>query len=127
MGLEEQIQYQAGDAFDADSINDTPTQPQIIIVSGLYELFADNALILQSLEAIYRRLPENGTLIYTNQPWHPQLELIARTLVNREQKPWIMRPRSQAEMNQLVERVGFKPQKMWIDDAGIFTVSMAQK
>lgn len=125
--MDEAIHYLSGDAFDSYSIKATPSQPHIIIVSGLYELFADNALILQSLQGIYDRLPDNGTLIYTNQPWHPQLELIARTLVNRDQKPWVMRPRSQAEMNQLVEHVGFKQKKMWIDDAGIFTVSIAQK
>ena len=126
-GLDDSVTYLSGDAFDAESIKSTSQQPHIIIVSGLYELFADNTLILKSLQGIYDRLPQNGILIYTNQPWHPQLELIARTMVNREQKPWIMRPRSQAEMNQLVESVGFKPQKMWIDNAGIFTVSTAFK
>ena len=126
-GFDDVITYQSGDAFDPESIKDTAKQPHIIIVSGLYELFTDNKMILKSLQGIYDRLPKNGTLIYTNQPWHPQLELIARTLVNRDQEPWVMRPRSQAEINQLVESVGFKPQKMWIDDAGIFTVSVAQK
>lgn len=126
-GLDKAITYLSGDAFDPDSIKDTPKQPHIVIVSGLYELFSDNKMIQTSLQGIYDRLPKNGTLIYTNQPWHPQLELIARTLVNRDQEPWVMRPRSQAEMNQLVESVGFKPQKMWIDDDGIFTVSIANK
>lgn len=126
-GLDQHVTYLTGDAFDPESIKDTPQQPQIIIVSGLYELFTDNSMILKSLQGIYDRLPEDGILIYTNQPWHPQLELIARTMVNRDQEPWIMRPRSQNEMNQLVEHVGFKPQKMWIDDAGIFTVSIAHK
>ena len=126
-GLDNVITYLSGDAFDPESIKNTPKQPHIVIVSGLYELFSDNKMIQTSLQGIYDRLPKNGTLIYTNQPWHPQLELIARTLVNRDQEPWIMRPRSQAEMNQLVESVGFKRQKMWIDNAGIFTVSIASK
>ena len=126
-GLSDAVTYLSGDAFDPDSIRDTAEQPQIIIVSGLYELFADNRMVLKSLQGIYDRLPDNGCLIVTNQPWHPQLELIARTLVNRDQKPWVMRPRPQSEMNHLVESVGFKQQKMWIDDAGIFTVSTAYK
>lgn len=126
-GLDDVVTYFNGDAFNAKSIKDTPKQPHIVIVSGLYELFADNKLILKSLQGIYERLPKNGILIYTNQPWHPQLELIARTMVNREQQPWVMRPRSQTEINQLVTSVGFKPQKMWIDDAGIFTISTALK
>lgn len=126
-GLGASVTYLSGDAFDPKSIKATPKQPHIVVVSGLYELFADNKLILKSLQGIYDRLPKNGILIYTNQPWHPQLELIARTMLNREQQPWVMRPRSQAEMNQLVASIGFKPQKMWIDDAGIFTVSTAIK
>ena len=126
-GFDNVISYQSGDAFDSESIKDTTKQPQIIIVSGFYELFTDNKMILKSLQGLYDRLPKNGTLIYTNQPWHPQLELIARTLVNRDQTPWVMCPRPQAEINQLVESVGFKAQKMWIDNAGIFTVSIASK
>ncbi len=125
--LDQVVNYQSGDAFDPESIKKTANQPDIIIVSGLYELFADNEMILKSLQGIHDRLPEDGILIYTNQPWHPQLELIARTLVNRDQEPWVMRPRSQSEMNLLVESVGFKQKKMWIDDAGIFTVSVAIK
>ncbi len=126
-GLNESVIYLQGDAFDPESLRDTIDQPDIIIVSGLYELFSDNKMLTKSLQGIYDLLPENGTLIYTNQPWHPQLELIARTLINREQKPWVMRPRSQKEMNQLVENVGFTPEKMLIDNEGIFTVSIARK
>ena len=38
-----------------------------------------------------------------------------------------MRCRSQAEMDQLVERAGFKKVAMRIDRFGIFTVSLAIK
>ena len=38
-----------------------------------------------------------------------------------------MRCRSQAEMDQLVERAGFKKVTMRIDRFGIFTVSLAIK
>ena len=31
-----------------------------------------------------------GWLLYPGQPWHPQVEFIARVLRNREGKPWIM-------------------------------------
>ena len=29
-------------------------------------------------------MPAGGYLIYTTQPWHPQVEMIARTLINRD-------------------------------------------
>ena len=52
-------------------------------------------------------MEDGGLLIYTNQPWHPQVEFIARVLTNREGNPWIMRRRSQAEMDALVRAAGF--------------------
>ena len=61
-------------------------RPNIAIVSGLYELFPDNARVLASLAGLSRALADGGYLIYTNQPWHPQLEMIARVLINRDQK-----------------------------------------
>ncbi|MBF4248626.1 hypothetical protein EA004_27240, partial [Vibrio anguillarum] len=62
------------------------------------------------------------------QPWHPQLELIARSLTShREGQAWVMRRRSQAEMDQLVAAAGFKKIEQRIDEMGIFTVSIAQK
>jgi hypothetical protein len=65
-------------------------------------------------------------LIYTGQPWHPQLEMIARVLENWEGRPWVMRRRSQAELDELVRLVGFEKSRMEIDRWGIFTVSLAQ-
>jgi hypothetical protein len=48
-------------------------------------------------------------------------------LVNREGKPWIMRCRSQAEMDGLVRDAGFDKEEMRIDDDGIFSVSVARR
>ena len=64
-------------------------------------------------------------LIYTGQPWHPQLEMIARVLTNREGQPWIMRRRTQEELDDLVRAAGFEKIEMEIDREGIFTVSLA--
>ena len=74
------VVFEQGDAFNADSIREITPSPNIVIVSGLYELFPENHQILTSLEGIAHILEKDGFLIYTNQPWHPQVELIARTL-----------------------------------------------
>jgi hypothetical protein len=64
--------------------------------------------------------------VYTGQQWHPQLELIARALTShRGGEAWVMRRRSQAEMDQLVERAGFRKIAQRVDEWGIFTVSLA--
>ena len=69
-----------------------------------------------------------GFLVYTCQPWHPQLELIARALTShRGGEPWVMRRRTQAEIDQLVERAGFRKVAQRINEEGLFTVSLAER
>lgn len=118
--------FEKGDAFDRASVAAVTPRPTLAIVSGLYELFADNDLVSRSLAGIAEAVPRGGYLVYTGQPWHPQLELIARALTShRGGQAWVMRRRSQGEMDQLVERVGFRKVTQRIDDWGIFTVSLA--
>lgn len=124
MGIQN-IRYETGDAFSAESIAAIEPSPDVVVVSGLYELFADNRQVLDSLRAIRATLPAHGQLIVTNQPSHPQLELIARTLPNRDGVPWVMRPRSAAEMAALLRQAGFRPTQMLSDDDGVFTVTRA--
>jgi len=122
------IRFETGDAFDADSIAAASPRPTLAIVSGLYELYPDNALIRASLSGLARAMEPGGYLIYTNQPWHPQQELIARVLTShRGGKAWVMRCRSQAEMDALVGDAGFDKIETEIDAEGIFSVSVARK
>lgn len=99
----------------------------IAIASGVFELFSDNTLPATALSGIYDSLKADGYLLYTNQPWHPEQEFISKTLNNHRGSSWVMRCRSQAEMDQLVENAGFKKVAMRIDRFGIFTVSLAIK
>ena len=116
-----------GDAFDRESLASITPAATIAIVSGLYELFPDNEPVLRSLRGLAEAIEPGGHLIYTNQPWHPQVEFIARVLTNREGKPWIMRRRTQAEMDALVREAGFEKITQEIDPWGIFTVSLARR
>jgi SAM-dependent methyltransferase len=123
----DRVTYRQSDAFDAEAIAAITPRPNLVIVSGLYELFPENGPIRNSLAGISRAITDGGYLIYTDQPWHPQQEMIARVLPNRDGQPWIMRCRTQAEMDQLVSAAGFRKLDMLIDDAGIFSVSLAVK
>ena len=126
--LESLARFEQGDAFDEKSLGSIGPRPTIAIVSGLYELFPDNAMVLASLRGLARAVEPECYLIYTGQPWHPQVELIARTLTShREHQPWVMRRRTQGEMDQLVESVGFTKRDQWTDEWGIFTVSLATR
>jgi alpha-beta hydrolase superfamily lysophospholipase len=127
MGLTDRITHVRGDAFDESSLASVEPKPSIGVVSGLYELFPDNERLQRSLRGLFSAVNPGGWLIYTGQPWHPQVEMIARTLTNRDSQYWVMRRRPQGEMDALVEQAGFKKEKQWIDDFGIFTVSIARK
>jgi alpha-beta hydrolase superfamily lysophospholipase/SAM-dependent methyltransferase len=116
-----------GDAFDRAGLAAIAPRPTIAVVSGLYELFPDNEPVLRSLRGLADAVVPGGHLIYTNQPWHPQLEFIARVLTNREGQPWIMRRRTQAEMDELVRCAGFEKVSQEIDPCGIFTVATARR
>ncbi len=128
-GLEQLISFEQADAFNPDNYKKLKPKPTLGIVSGLHELFADNDLVLKSLKGFGEAIGKGGYLIYTNQPHHPQLELIARALTShKDGSPnWVMRRRSQQEMDMLVEKAGFHKIQQWIDDDGIFTVSLAVK
>ena len=124
--LESIARFVKGDAFDRASLAAVEPRPTLAIVSGLYELFPDNEMVRRSLAGVADAVPPAGYLVYTGQPWHPQLELIARTLTShRAGQAWVMRRRTQGEMDQLVERAGFRKLAQRIDEWGIFTVSLA--
>ncbi len=118
------------DAFDSHSYQSSDEKGakfDIAIASGLFELFSDNTLPMTALSGIYESLKDKGYLLYTNQPWHPEQEFISKTLNNHRGSSWVMRCRSQAEMDQLVNEAGFEKIAMRIDKFGIFTVSLAIK
>ncbi|OAI92738.1 bifunctional alpha/beta hydrolase/class I SAM-dependent methyltransferase [Pseudomonas putida] len=127
-GLGDIARFVRGDAFDRASLAALDPRPSVAVVSGLYELFPDNDLIRASLGGLADAVEDGGYLVYTGQPWHPQLEMIARALTShRDGQPWVMRRRSQAEMDQLVEAAGFRKLEQRIDEWGIFSVSLARR
>ena len=125
-GLSHVAQFRKGNAFDYDSLATLDPAPTLGIVSGLYELFPDNDSINASLAGLAAAIPSGGMLVYTGQPWHPQLKTIAYTLTSHQNGiPWMMRVRTQKEMDTLVELAGFEKCHQVIDEYGIFTVSLA--
>jgi hypothetical protein len=121
------IDTRVGDAFDDGSLSMLSPMPDVAVVSGLYELIPDNRRVLTSLRGLAAAMPDGAALIYTNQPWHPQLEMIARVLVHGDGSPWVMRCRSQAEMDELVCAAGFEKVEQLIDEHGLFSVSLARR
>lgn len=126
LGLEEQVTVERADAFDPGAY--TGQAPfDIVIASGVYELFSSNAALLTSLRGIAGLLAPGGHLVYTGQPWHPQQRLIAMTLRNHQGQPWQMRLRPQAELDALVAQAGLRKLRTRVGLEGIFNVSVARR
>ncbi|KGQ18234.1 hypothetical protein LF41_1589 [Lysobacter dokdonensis DS-58] len=128
LGAQDIARFEQADAFDRASLAGVSPRPTLAIVSGLYELFPDNDAVFRSLQGIADAVPPGGYLAYTGQPWHPQLEFIARALTShRGGASWVMRRRTQQEMDELVRAAGFEKVDQRIDPWGIFTVSLARR
>lgn len=125
-GMANRARFERGDAFNREELAALEPRPTLGIVSGLYELFPDNTPIRNSLAGLADAIAPGGILIYTGQPWHPQLKTIAWSLTShKDGNAWVMRVRTQGEMDALVREAGFEKCAQLIDEWGIFTVSMA--
>ncbi len=123
----EDVTFSQENAYDLQLKFSEDERPDILIVSGLFELNPLNFNILQSLKHLYENSANDAQIVYTGQPWHPQLGMIAHVLHDRFKQSWIMRRRIQPEMDQLIEAAGFHKATTESDNQGIFTVSHARK
>ena len=119
------IRFTNYSCFEADTYRKLNYTPNITIISGIFELFGDNALATEAIKGVVA-ISDNGYIVYTGQPWHPQLKTIAFVLKSHQEKDWVMRRRSQRELDGLFALQGVKKESMLIDDFGIFTVSLAE-
>lgn len=124
----ENISFVNYDCFDKETYKKINYTPNIVIISGIFELFENNKMLENTISGITEILNKNGAVIYTGQPWHPQLKQIALVLNSHKGngKSWLMRRRSEKELDSLFENYNLKKEKMLIDNDGIFTVSLAE-
>jgi SAM-dependent methyltransferase len=122
------ITYEQGDAF-----NPAPTDaelggaPNVIVVSGLYELMLDDEIIRRSLMRLYELLAPGGAIFFTTQTRHPQLEFIANVLPNRNGALWVMKCRPAAQLEGWVREAGFTTVSSQAEEVGLFTVTCGRK
>ena len=124
----ENISFVNYDCFDKETYKKINYTPNIVIISGVFELFENNNMLENTISGVAEILDKNGAIIYTGQPWHPQLKQIALVLNSHKgnDKSWLMRRRSEKELDSLFENYNLKKEKMLIDNDGIFTVSLAE-
>lgn len=120
--------FEQGDAFSLEDLSTLPTDRTLTIVSGFYELFSDNNLVLTSLKGVANATQVGGYLVYTTKLWNPKLEYMARVLLSHKQgEQWLLRRRTQLEIDQLVNQAGFVKITQRMDPWGLFSVTLAKK
>jgi 2-polyprenyl-3-methyl-5-hydroxy-6-metoxy-1,4-benzoquinol methylase len=118
------ISFKQADAFEAENYCE---KWDVIVASGFWEIIDDDELVKGCLLNAASCLAPGSVLIFTIQPHHPQLELIARTLTSHTGKAWVMKLRSldlfQSWMNEA--RLEYVSHRM--ERHGIFGVVEAVK
>lgn len=123
LGLTEQVRYEPGNATDPADLAQIRPAPDLVVVSGLYEILTDDAAVCRSLRGIRTILAPGGALLFTTQVQHPQLELIANVLTNREGKPWVMGTRPLARVERWAREAGFHSVDSTLEPNGLFGVT----
>lgn len=122
------IAYEQGDAFHpAPTEAQLGSAPNIIVVSGLYELILSDEMIQQSLHTLYQMLAPGGTIYFTTQTNHPQLDFIANVLPNRDGVLWVMKCRPASQLETWARNAGFTQIQSKAEEVGLFTVTMGRK
>ncbi len=117
------VRFECGDATSLADLAQITPLPDIVLVSGLYEILIDDAAVCRSLLGIRQILAPGGTFLFTSQVAHPQLELIANVLTNRRGEPWIMCTRPLSRLERWAREAGFSSVTSQVEPYGMFGVT----
>lgn len=122
------IAFEQGDAFTPDPADaQLGGAPNVIVVSGLYELILEDGTIQQSLARLYQMLAPGGAIYFTTQTSHPQLDFIANVLPNRNGVLWVMKCRPAAQLEEWASAADFEQITSQSEEMGLFTVTVGRK
>lgn len=120
------VAFAPGDATDEAALARIDPQPQIVVASGIYEILTDDEAVRRSMRGVRALLAPGDSFVFTTQVTHPQLDLIANVLPNRDGEPWIMHCRSVATVESWARAAGFAEVRTEIESHGLFAVTTAK-
>jgi 2-polyprenyl-3-methyl-5-hydroxy-6-metoxy-1,4-benzoquinol methylase len=118
------VHFKLADAFKAENYQE---KWDIIVSSGFWEIIDDDQLVKDCFLHVAQCLEPGSVLLFTIQPSHPQLELIARTLTSHTGKPWIMKLRGLDVFQGWMQEAGLHYVSHRMEQHGIFGVVEAIK
>lgn len=114
------------DAF-ADNEHQSLSEADIVVVSGLHEIIPDDRRIERHFRQLAQAMKPGAKLVVTVQPYHPQLEFIARVLRSHTGKPWAMRLRTLDITRRWAVDAGFRVESVTMEPSHIFGVMVATR
>jgi len=123
LNLLDKVSYELGDALDLDSLKNIRPNPDLLIEVGLYGIIHDDELIRKHFFHL-RDILNPEAILFNVQTYNPQIELIARTLLNQEGERCVWHLRPAEQVIGWAADAGFKDPKVTMDPYGIYAVIM---
>lgn len=120
------VRFVQGDPYNTKALADLASRTTLAVAAGLYELCPDDTIVERSLAGLSQAVPQGGYLVYTGMAGQPRSLFAMTTLFGMQESLASGTPhRPQADLDQLVERAGFRKLDTWVDEHGMATVSLA--
>ena len=122
------LTYELGDAFDPAPLPEG-TAPDLVVVSGLYELVAEDDAVVTSLERLHDMLAPDGALLFTTQTRPPEPEFLGGVPAGAGGGPGRTTCRPVEEAEAWAAKAGFAAGAVDSrrEDVGLFTVTRCRR
>ncbi len=123
LNLPNELRFELGSAIDTESLRKIDPEPDLVIEVGLYGIIHDDEQIRRHFLDLKEILnPE--AILFNVQTYNPQIELIARSLVNRDGERCVWHLRPVELVIGWAEEAGFVEPQIVMDDCGVYAVVM---
>ena len=123
LNLLNNVSYDIGNALDTQSLKKIKSKPHLVVEVGLYGIIHDDEVIRRHFHDM-RDILNPDAILFNVQTYNPQIELIARALINQEGKRCVWHLRPAEQVIKWAEQAGFKEPKITMDPYGIYAVVM---
>jgi hypothetical protein len=121
LNLPNELRFELGSAIDTESLRKIDPEPDLVIEVGLYGIIHDDEQIRRHFLDLKEILnPE--AILFNVQTYNPQIELIARSLVNRDGERCVWHLRPVELVIGWAEEAGFVDPQIVMDDCGVYAV-----
>lgn len=115
----------------ADALNEADfqfeTRPDIMVASGFYDWFDDEATVRKSMQLIYNSLPQGGYFVFSVQAGHVALSLTNKIFKDFNNHQLKMVTWDMNVINSILKDLGFAVVVARADVAGHYPVLLAKK